>query len=810
MLTALPQTLRRLAHERGFTATVLLTLALCIGANVAIFAVVDAILVRPLPFPDADRLVDVLNCYPGAGADRSGASMVNYYDRRHAISAFSSVSLHQEGSVIVGDTGSPNRVQTARVTPEFFTTLGVPLALGHMFDDANLLYGTDEVAVLTDSFWRTHFNADPNIIGKKFLNDGLSITIIGVLPRDFHFLSGKAQIFRPAAHGPDDLKPNQRHNNNYLMLARLAPNANLPEAQAQVDAFNRQQLNDDPFAEIVRNAGYHSGVYPLHADHVRDVRPILLLLQAGVLALLLIGGVNLVNLLLIRANGRAKEFAVRQALGAGRRHLMREIMLETVLLSLGGGLLGLIFGAFSIDLLTKLGTDQLPLGATIRFDGRVALISLLTSLLIGIVLALPILIFNLRHRLAPVLHSEGRSGTVSRAAQRVRHGFIIAQITLAFVLLTGAGLLGVSLQKILAASPGFQAGHVLTGSISLPWKSYPKDEPRLAFLERLNTALRTQPGVTSVGFTSGLPFTGNANNNAITVEGFQLAPGESIRTHYTSFAAGDYWPALGIPLIEGRFLEEADNHRTQRVCVVDADFARRYWPGQSALGHRLANDVKVTEENATTIVGVVGSVKQIDLADSNAQGAVYYPYKNYASNSLSVVIRTPLLPAALASVLQKTVLALDPALPVDDLKTMQTRIDDSLVSRRSPAVLAGAFAVVALLLAAIGTYGVLAYAVSQRRREIGVRMALGARPQQVLRQFLFLGAKLLFAGVTLGALGSWAAGHAMQSVLFGVGSLHPGVLAVTAATLFTVVLLATFLPARRATLVSPLEALRDE
>ena len=810
MFSTLRQTLRRLAHERGFTATVLLTLALCIGANVAIFAVVDAILVRPLPFPDSDRLVDILNSYPGAGADRSGASMVNYYDRRHAIGAFASVSLHQDGSVIVGDAGSPNRVQTARVSPEFFTTLGVPLALGHMFTDAEMLYATDQVAVLTDPFWRTHFNSDANIIGKKFLNDGLTVTIIGVLPRNFHFLSSKAQIYRPASHGPDDLKPNNRHNNNYLMLARLTPGTSLVEAQAQIDAFNRQQLNDDPFAEVVRNAGYHSGVYPLHADHVRDVRPILLLLQVGVLSLLLIGGVNLVNLLLIRANGRAKEFAVRQALGAGRRHLMREIMLETLLLSLGGGLLGLIFGAFSIDLLAKLGTDQLPLGATIQFDGRVAVISLLASLAIGVVLALPIVIFNLRNRLAPVLHSEGRSGTVSRAAQRVRHGFIVAQVALAFILLTGAGLLGVSLQKILASSPGFQADHVLTGSISLPWKSYPKDEPRLDFLERLATALRAQPGVTVVGFTSGLPFAGNANNNATTVEGFQLAPGESLRTHYTCFAAGNYWPALGIPLLEGRFLEDADNHRSQRVCVVDEDFAKRYWPGQSALGHRLANDVKVTEENATTIVGVVGSVKQVDLADSNAQGAIYYPYKYYASSSLAVVVRTPLVPSALASLLQKTVLSLDPALPVDDLKTMQTRIDDSLVSRRSPAVLAGAFAGVALLLAAIGTYGVLAYAVSQRRREIGVRMALGALPKQVLGQFLLLGAKLLGIGIALGALGSWAAGRAMQSVLFGVGSVHPGVLAIAVIAMFAVVLLATYIPARRATKVDPLVALRAE
>ena len=810
MLSSLRQTLRRLLHEAGFTTTVLLTLALCVGANVAIYAVVDAILVRPLPFPDGNRLVVLYNSYPKAGAERSGASITNYYDRRQAIKAFSSVSVIQNGSTIVGAEGSPNRVQTGRVSPEFFTTLGVPLALGQMFTDDEMLYSTDQVAILTDSYWRNHFNADPDIVGKTFINDGLQITIRGVLPPGFDYLTNRAQFYRPASHAKEDVKPTNRHSNNFQMIARLAPGVSLAEAQAQINAFNAQQLTDDPYAELVRNAGYRTDASGLHADHVREVRPILLLLQAGVIALLLIGAINLINLLLIRANGHAKELAVRQALGASRRHLIREIMTETVLLALAGGILGLLLGAFGIDLLARLGTDQLPLGRLIQLDGRVAGVALLASLGVGVLLALPVVYFGLHSRLAPVLTSESRTGTANRAVQRLRHGFIVAQISLAFVLLTGAGLLGVSLRKILAASPGFRADHVLTGSVSLPWKTYPDKVPRQAFLDRLNAALRAQPGVTAVGFTSGLPFSGSNSDSATTVEGVEPAPGESIRTHNTSFALGDYWQALGIPLVEGRFLEDADNQRSARVCVVDTEFARRYWPGQSALGRRLATDVKLTEENATTIVGVVGSVKQKDLANDNTLGAIYFPYKNYSSNSLTIALRTSLEPEAMAETLRKTVLAIDPALPVDNIKTMQTLVDESLVSRRSPAVLAGAFAVVALLLAAIGTYGVLAYAVSQRRREIGVRMALGALPQQVLVQFLSLGARLLVAGVILGALGSWAAGRAMQSVLFGVAPLDARVLVATAVTMIVVVLLATFIPAQRATKVDPMVALRAE
>ncbi len=809
-LADLRQTFRRLARERGFTITVLLTLALCIGANVAIYAVVDAILVRALPFPEPARLVTTVNSYPGAGVERAGTSLPNYYDRKELIKAFASTSIIQGGNAIVGGTGSPQRVSRARVSPEFFATLGVPLARGRTFTEDEMLYKNSARVILTDAYWRNHFNADPGIVGKTMIVDSLPNDIIGVLPPGFRFLSVDAKFFIPLASDLEDRKPDHRHSNNVQLVARLAPGATLEVAQAQVDALNAQQLLDDPYASLIKGARFHTGVYPLHADHVREIRPMLLLLQGAVLFLLLIGGVNLVNLLLIRASGRSKELAVRQALGASGTRIAREVMLETVLLATVGGVLGLAVGAVGIRLLAVLGTDRLPLGAEIVFDGRVAAVSLAVSIIVGLALALPIVWFNLHARLASVLQSESRGGTVSRAAQRVRHGFIVAQVALAFVLLTGAGMLGLSLQRVLATAPGFRPDHVLTGNLALPWKGYPKDEPRLAFVERLMAELRTQPGVLSAGLTTGLPMGGNINNNATAVEGHEPAPGDTIRAHYTSGAAGEYWQAMGIPLVEGRYLEDADNHREQRVCVIDQDFANRYWPGQSAVGRRLTNGPTFDDKKAFTIVGVVGNVKQNELAETSQQGAIYFPYQHYASNNFTIVVRTSLEPTALAPMLSKVVLKLDPELPVDELKGMQAWIDESMVSRRSPALLAGIFAAVALLLAAIGTYGVLAYAVNQRRREIGVRMALGAQPEQVLAQFLGLGLKLLVAGIALGALGAWGVGRAMQSQLFGLGIVHFGVLSGAAAIMMIVVLAATFLPSHRASRVSPIEALRDD
>ena len=465
-----------------------------------------------------------------------------------------------------------------------------------------------------------------------------------------------------------------------------------------------------------------------------------------------------------------------------------------------------------IRLLRALGTDQLPLGASVAFDGRIAAVALAGVIAVGVLLAVPIIWFNWHTKLATVLQAETRGGTVDPAAQRLRHGFIVAQVALAFMLLAGAGLLGVSLKRVLDTPAGFNPANILTGNIVLPWKNYRDDAARSAFVERLLPAIRALPGVTHVAINTGLPFNGGINDSVVTVEGHTSKPGESIRAHYLAAATSDYWRMMGIPLLRGRLLEDADNQRKPLVCVVDQAFAERYWPGADPLGRRLSiNAPSFDETNALTVAGVVANVKQNELAENTGHGTVYFPYAAFNSSFFALVVRTPLPPASMAPMVQKAIFQLDPELPIDDLKLMQVRIDDSLVARRSPAILAALFAGVALLLSAIGTYGVLAYAVSQRRREIGVRMALGALPGQIGRQFLSLGLRLLLVGTLLGVAGAWLTGRTMQSILFEVQPrLQVATLAGTALIMGVVSLVACVLPALRASRVEPMEVLRCE
>jgi predicted permease len=808
---------RLLRKTPAFTATALLTLAVCLGANLTIFAVIDSVLLRPLPFPEPDRLMMIFNTYPKAGVDRDGSSLTNYYERRGRIPALASLSIYAYGTEIIGEPGSTERLQTMRVSPDFFFTLALGPTIGRTFTDEETTSETDQVAILSDSFWRQRYNADPKVLGKQIRVNSVPRTVIGVLPPSFRFLSSDARVFLPLASRPEDRSPSQRHSggNVIQMIARLRPDTTLAQAQSELDAQNTALEVDDPQAKMIADAGFRSLVVPLRADHVAAVRPTLLLLEAGALVLLLIGAVNLVNLLLIRASGRVKELAVRQALGAGWRYLLSELIVETTLLTLAGGLLGLAVGAGGIQLLRGLGADHLPLGSRITFDARLALVGLLAAIVMGIVFAIPVAWFHLRRQLGNALQSESRGGTSGRGSQILRHSFIVSQIAMAFILLAGAGLLGLSLQRAMAVSPGFQSDHILTGQILLPWADYPDGTARLKFVESLMDRISHLPGVLTAGVVNNVPFSGKNGKSAATVMGHVRRPGESVRGNYSYGVAGNYFRAMGFSLRSGRFLTADDSRRSERVCVVDEDFAQFYWPNASAIGQRLWEGISSGSEarkeaEAFTVVGVVGSVKQAGLTEEEAQGAIYYPYIFRFDDSVFVAVRTSLPPESFALTLQKVVRQIDADVPVSDLRSMDTRIADSLVARRSPALLAGLFSGIALLLTAVGTYGVLSYSVAQRRREIGVRMALGAQPGQIRRQFLSLSLRLLAGGTLLGLVGAWQSGRAMRAALFHVPPLDLPILAIAACVTGVVCLAACLLPSQSAARVSPMETLAEE
>jgi predicted permease len=803
---------RLLRKTPGFTITALLTLAVCLGANLTIFAVINSILLRPLPFPEAGRLVTIFNTYPRAGVDRDGASLTNYYERRGQIAAFASTSIYRYSTAIVGESGSTEREQSMEVSPDFFTTLGLGPIAGRPFKEDETSFGTNHVVVMTDAFWRHNSNADPNIVGKKIRIDGNPATIVGVLPPGFQFLSSDARLYFPLASRLEDRTPLQRHSggNSIQMIARLKPGVPLAQAQELIDAQNARLEVDDPQGKMMADAGFRSLVVPLHADHVAAIKPTLLLLQAGALTLLLIGAVNLGNLFLVRAGSRAKEYAVRQALGASRKHIISEVLVETTLLTLGGGLLGLALAAGAIRLLSTLATERLPLASQIVFDARLAMVALMAAIALGLLLAAPIAWLNLRSLPGAALQSEGRSGTSAHATQSLRQSFVVSQVALAFMLLAGAGLLGISLQNSLDVSPGFRPDHILTGKIAFSLKDYADDRAKVAFTEKLLNKIGQLPDVVSAGVVTNVPLSGRSGKSAATIEGRSPQPGESPRGHYAYGVGGDYFKAMGFSLLEGRFLTSADSRSSHRVCVVDRDFAHYYWPNGSALGHRLFEGSEQGKDaDAFTIVGVVGSVKQAGLTEEAAQGAVYYPYA-FHSGDLFAVVRTMLPPESLGLTLQAVVRQVDPDLPVNDVRSMEARVTDSLAARRTPALLAALFSAVALLLVAIGSYGVLSYAVEQRRREIGVRMALGALPGQIRNQFLMLALRLLAYGVMLGGLGACLTGRAMQTLLFHVPAFNLAILGGVTGVIGLVSIVACLLPSHRAARTSIVEAIRAD
>jgi predicted permease len=805
--------------EKALSLTVLLTLAVCIGANTAIFSVINAVLLEPLPFPEPDRLVVVFNSYPNAGAERASNSAPDFFYRRERIEAFEEVAVFQYWGHAVGDPGSTERARTMRVTPSLFPLLGVRPVIGRSFSEDEMDIGNEQRVILGHGFWQERYGGDRGILGQDLRIDGRPYTIIGVLPDDFNFLAVReSRFYVPIPFTPEMRTPERLHNNNYQMIARLRPGATIEQATQQIAALDAGLIDEFPVPnarQLLEDAGYHVQVHNLKDDLLRDVSPTFIMLWFGVAFVLLIGCLNIANLMLARSNVRMRELATRIAIGADRARLSRQLLTEAVLIAAIGGTLGLALGAAGLRLIETMGVQDLPRGTQVAIDGTVVLFTFLLAAAAGIFFGAIPLLHILRTDLNAVFRAESRTGTASRRAVLLRSALVTGQVAIAFVLLVGAGLMFASMRAALNVDPGFDPSSVLTGSISLPGSRYPDDPAQLQFTDELLREVRALPGVTAASVTSQLPFGGGNNSSAIFPEGYVPRAGESLLSGYNTTAGPGYFEAMQIPLLAGRYFDETDTEDGTQVIIIDRWLAQRYFPDENPVGKRMLwGTVPGMEENEEdflyTIIGVVGDVKQNDLTESQFLGAYYFTYKQNPIGFQILTVRTEMEPMSLTPSIRRVVNRIDPDLPFYYPETMEQRIADSLVRRRTPMLLLSGFAAVALFLAAVGIYGVLAYSVTQRTREISIRMAIGSSPQQVFSMVVTQSLLVVGLGLAIGLAGSLLLVRLVRALLYGVQPTDPLVLTAVIVTLAACGFVACWLPARRATRIDPVIVLNAE
>jgi len=811
--------LRLLWKDKAFSLTAALTLALCMGANTALFSVVHNVLLRPLPIPESWRIVLMANAYPGAGFDVGVSTGVpDYYDRLRDTTVFEEQALYNSRNQSIDQNGSPVRVRVTQATPSFFRLLRVAPLLGRTFTEQEGELGNEKKVVLSYALWQSSFGADRTAIGQDIRLDGQPYTVVGVMPQGFYFLNPQVMLWTPLAFTARQKSDESRHSNNFQNIARLKPGATIEQARQQINAINRANLDRFPqYKELLINARFHTTVDYLHDTQVREVKATLYLMWGGALFVLLIGGVNVANLVLVRSRARLKELATRLALGAGRWRVGRQLVTESVLLTMLAAAAGLVVGYAALRLLGTLNIQELPRGEEIRLDLVVVAYTLAAAAAIGIVLGLIPVATILPASLTTVLREEGRSGTSGRGARSLRRVLVVAQVGFAFVLLVGAGLLLASFRQVLAVDPGFNVDGVLTASISLPRSRYDDDPKLRAFTDAALARLRGLPGVAAAGATNTIPFGSNHSDSVILAEGYQMKPGESVISPSAVDVTPGYFEAMGVRLVRGRLFDARDGATAPRTIIVDEKLARRFWPNQDPIGRRmyLPTDINsltaITDKTVfLTVVGVVRDMKLQSLTEgAKAVGTYFFPMAQDTSSGLTFALRTAGDPLALIGSVRGALAEVDRELPLFDVQTMDARMERSLVSRRSPVLLSLSFGAIALFLSAIGIYGVLAYLVTQRRKEIGIRIALGSSASSIFELVLREGLLLIGGGFALGAVGAVAVKRSLESQLFGVSAFDPVVLAAVTAVLAVVAIIACALPARRATRIDPIIALAE-
>jgi predicted permease len=805
MLADFRYALRILRHSPAFTAIAVLVLALGIGANTAMFSIVDAVLLRSLPYEKPGRLTVLWMRFTGIGLpkDQNAVSAPEFMDLRRYSQAFSHLAAIGGGSFNIRVGERPERVDGATVSPSLFPLLGVQPILGRAFLPEEETPGRDNVALISYGLWQRLFASDPNLPGKALAINGRSFRIAGVMPPDFNF-PGDAQMWTPLAFTPEQLS--RRDSHGLMVIARIRDGVSFEAARADMAHVSRRIVEAAPQYPY-RLFGFRVLMNPLLEELVGDIRPALLILMGAVAFVLLIACSNVANLLLARASNRGRELAIRTALGAGRLRLVRQLLTESLVLAIAGAAAGLLLARWLLLAFARLAENALPRTAQVGLNLPVLAFTVLIAVLTGVVFGLwPALQASRRFR--PEALKEGGRGATS-SGRRLRAALVVSEVSLSLILLAGAGLLVRSFMNLQKVDPGFRPANVLTMRISLPEARYGEPAKARSFYGELLRRVRQLPGVRSAGAISALPLSGQGSSGTVAVDTQSVPPDRRFPEADRRPVTPGLFQALGIGLVRGRYFDERDSENASPVAIIDESMARTFWPGQDPIGKRLKLGGPGSSAPWMTIVGVVRHVRYRTLEEPS-RVTLYWPEAQQPARSLSLAVRTANNPRSLASAIERQVLAMDPNQPVYDVRTMDELMASSMVRRRLAMLLLSLFAALALVLAAVGIYGVISCSVAQRTQEMGIRMALGASRLQVMRMVLGHSLGLVLAGIVLGLAGGVLLTRLMSSLLFDVRASDPSTFAAVALAMFAIGLVAALVPARRATLIQPIEALRQE
>ena len=795
--------IRLMIKSPGFVTAAVIALALGIGSNTAIFSVVNGVMLRPLPYEAPDRLMVISETNPQQGEEDFNVSYPNFMDFKQQSNSFEQMSAMRFATLTLTGGEEAERIPTALVSSDLFSLLRVKPSLGRTFLAEEDRPGGDQVVIISHSLWQRRFGSDPEIISKPLTLNGETYTVIGVMPAGFEFPSEEIGMW--LALGPlADTTPMKNRAVHFLnVIARLNPGVTRQQALTELETIagriQQQHAEADP--------GHGVGITSLHAEMVGDVRPALLVLLGAVAFVLLIACANVANLLLARAWARQKEIAIRAALGAGRGRIVRQLLTESALLAVTGGAIGLLLALWGVDLLVNNLPDYVPRAKEIAIDRKVLGFTLSLSLLTGLVFGIVPTLRLSKTGLSESLKEGGRKSGGGFGRNRARSVLVISEVALSLVLLIGAGLMIKSFWRLAQVDPGFRPENLLTMTVSLPDVNYPETEQVISFYQQLPQRLEALPGVKSVSAVNSLPISGGDSHGQLTIDGRPFPPGEAPAASYRRVLP-NYFRAIGIPLLRGREFDERDKGDDPKVVIINEEMARRYWKDSDPVGSRIKVG-PAENEPWLTVVGVVGDVRNVGL-EAGPSLATYEPHPQRPWSTMNVIVRTEGDPVNLAAAVRDGIRAIDRQLPISNISTMDQRISRSVAPQRFNMFLLGVFAALALMLAGVGIYGVMSYSVTQRTSEIGVRMALGARPGDVLRLVVGQGMMLTLTGVAIGLVAAFALTRVMGSLLFGVSATDILTFFIVSVLLTGVSLAACYLPARRAAKVDPMTALRYE